>query len=255
MATEPTVFQFENCEVIATLINGDPMFVASHVAAVLGYTDTDQAIRRHCKAAETYPVEMTGQVRNVKMIPERDVYRLILRSKLPTAEAFEEKVVGEILPAIRKTGGYNVQTQTREQQIANAFLLSQDVIREKDEQIAILTPKATVFDKCMDLDGLYGLQQSGRILQQKPNLFIRYLKTKWLFYQGGQLIPRSEFSMAGQQLFDVKWTVQNEKNIAQSFLTPKGLSYFARKLGVEIDMTQANPVPAPTHQTRLNIQH
>ena len=104
-----------------------------------------------------------------------------------------------------ENGSFKVPTPMREApQIA---IDAQDRIEALESKNAALTPKASVFDKCMDLDGLYGLQQSGRILQQKPNLFIGYLKTKWLFYQGGQLIPRSEFSMAGQQLFDVKWTV------------------------------------------------
>ena len=94
-------------------IDGDPWFVAKDVAAILGYADTDQAIRAHCKALKLLkPVELTGlgivdaPSRGFTVIPERDVYRLIMRSKLPAAEAFEEWVVGTVLPAIRKDGAY-----------------------------------------------------------------------------------------------------------------------------------------------------
>ncbi|WP_414603038.1 Bro-N domain-containing protein [Ralstonia pseudosolanacearum] len=84
--------------------------MASDVAAVLGYAQPDKAIRDHCKAAESSPASSAGQVRHVKIIPERDVYRLVMRSKLPGAEAFEEWVVGTVLPSIRKSGGYGAPT-------------------------------------------------------------------------------------------------------------------------------------------------
>jgi prophage antirepressor-like protein len=60
----------------------------------LGYADPNKAIRTHCKAADTYSAEMAGQVRTVKIIPERDIYRLVLKSKLPAAVRLEEWVVG-----------------------------------------------------------------------------------------------------------------------------------------------------------------
>jgi anti-repressor protein len=99
-------FSFGMESVRVAVIDGEPWFVARDVAATLGYSDADQAVRQHCKAAKTCPVEMTAQVRHVKVIHERDVYRLVMRSKLPAAERFEEWVVGEVLPSIRKTGAY-----------------------------------------------------------------------------------------------------------------------------------------------------
>ncbi|SCZ13270.1 BRO family protein [Pseudomonas sp. NFACC37-1] len=111
--------------------SGEPLFVAKDVADLLEYADTDKAIRTHCKAAQTYPVEMAGQVRHVKVIPERDLYRLVMRSKMPAAEAFEEWVVGEVLPSIRKTGGYQRPLSPAEQLLANAQVLV-DMERRQD---------------------------------------------------------------------------------------------------------------------------
>lgn len=103
-----SVFQFEANEVRTIIINGDPWFIAKDIAEALGYADTDQAIRKHCKRAQSCPVEMTGQVRQAKIIPEGDMFRLIVKSQLPSAEKFESWVMDEVLPSIRKTGSYNM---------------------------------------------------------------------------------------------------------------------------------------------------
>jgi prophage antirepressor-like protein len=84
---------------------GEPWFVASDVAKVLGYGQPDKAIRTHCKCPKLLrPADSPGlsiNPRGMTIIPERDVYRLIMRSHLPQAEAFEEWVVGEVLPTIQ----------------------------------------------------------------------------------------------------------------------------------------------------------
>jgi prophage antirepressor-like protein len=84
---------------------GDPWFVARDVADALGYAKPENAVSRHCKAATTTPKQGGGFM---TIIPERDVYRLVMRSKLVGAERFEEWVVGEVLPSVRKTGKFEV---------------------------------------------------------------------------------------------------------------------------------------------------
>jgi BRO family, N-terminal domain len=93
--------------------DGEPWFVGIDVAEVLGYADPKQAVKLHCKARKPLSELKGGNLPplppmhpQTNMIPERDVYRLIMRSKLESAERFEELVVGEILPSIRKTGRY-----------------------------------------------------------------------------------------------------------------------------------------------------
>ncbi|SOE66778.1 Prophage antirepressor [Burkholderia sp. D7] len=100
-------FLFDMNAVRVIVIDGEPWFVAKDVAEVLGYADTDKAIRAHCKAATTYPAEMAGQVRHIKLVSERDLYRLVFKSKLPAAERFESWVVAQVLPCIRRTGSYS----------------------------------------------------------------------------------------------------------------------------------------------------
>lgn len=89
--------------------NNEPWFVAKDVAEILGYSDTAKAIRVHCKGADEMSIPSNGGMQKMKIIPERDVYRLVMRSKLPAAEQFEEWVVAEVLPSIRKTGQYSIE--------------------------------------------------------------------------------------------------------------------------------------------------
>lgn len=111
-----TPFNFEGRS-IRTLVgpDGEPWFVAKDVAEVLGYANSRKAVADHCKAPSAVggndslpPIDPQTTV-----IPERDVYRLIMRSKLPAAEQFEEWVVGEVLPSIRKTGSYKPEKLDR----------------------------------------------------------------------------------------------------------------------------------------------
>lgn len=133
-----TPFNFNGVAIrIITDHSGEPWFIAKDVADLLAYADTDQAIRIHCKAARTCPVEMTGQVRHVKVIPERDLYRLVMRSQMPAAEAFEEWVVGEVLPSIRKTGSYQRPLSPAEQLLANAQLMVDVERRQRASEQAL----------------------------------------------------------------------------------------------------------------------
>lgn len=97
-------FDFDGAAVrVITDKLGDPWFVANDIAVALGYAKPENAVGRHCKAATTTPKRGGGFM---TIIPERDLYRLVMKSKLPAAERFEEWVVGEVLPSIRKTGAF-----------------------------------------------------------------------------------------------------------------------------------------------------
>ena len=239
LVTEITLFRFEDFDVLAALLDGEPQFAASQVAAALGYADTDQAVRKHCKAAKTYPVEMTGQVRNVKMIPERDVYRLILRSKKPTAEAFEEKVVGEILPSIRKTGSYNTAPAI---DLNDPAFLRQTLLGYTEKVIAleaekaILAPKAEGFDRFANSTGRTILREVGKALHIGSKRGIDLLREKkWTFRaSNGKWHAYSAKVDAG--LLDVKYVTYTnsageEISTQQVYVTPKGMARLALEMG------------------------
>jgi prophage antirepressor-like protein len=104
-----TLFQFEKTEIrVLSDASGEPLFVAKDVAAALGYADTNNAIKQHCRGVVEYHpiVDSLGRKQEARVIREPDLYRLIAGSQLPSAQSFERLVFEDILPSIRKTGRY-----------------------------------------------------------------------------------------------------------------------------------------------------
>lgn len=102
-------FSFESHSVRAFNIDGNPWFVGKDVCDVLGYANASDAINQHCKGvAKRYPLQTTGGIQEVRIINEPDTYRLITGSTLPEANRFESWLFEDVLPSIRKTGGYQI---------------------------------------------------------------------------------------------------------------------------------------------------
>lgn len=89
-------------------------------------------------------------------------------------------------------------------------------------------PKTLFYDQFVNTDGLYSLQNAARVLKQGPNKFVGWLKQGYLFYQGGALVPKVQWREAGY--FEVKATIVDDKARYQTFVTPKGIQYFSKKL-------------------------
>lgn len=103
--------------------NGKVLFCAKDVAAALGYSNTKDAITRHCKGVVKRDLPTNGGVQATNFIPEGDIYRLAAKSELPGADKFESWIFDEVLPAIRKTGTYTIPDKARES-LAEAKLLN-----------------------------------------------------------------------------------------------------------------------------------
>ena len=92
--------------------NGEPWFVARDVAAALGFADPSRAVVQHCKKAVKTTILANRKdgnpPMNISLIPESDLYRLVMRSNVPGAEEFQTWVCEEVLPSIRKTGSYSI---------------------------------------------------------------------------------------------------------------------------------------------------
>ena len=110
------IFNSEEFGEIRTIeIDGKPYFVASDVASALGYSNPRKAIIDHCKGVTKRDTPTSSGVQQMSYINEGDMYRLIMKSKLPSAEKFESWVMDEVLPQIRKTGSYSKPMSTSEQ--------------------------------------------------------------------------------------------------------------------------------------------
>ena len=225
---------------LRTIEEGDKIyFVASDAAKMLGYKRPADAVTAHCKGSVKRRLPTNGGTQEMKVIPEGDLYRLIANSELPSAERFESWVFDEVLPAIRKTGGYHVP-QSPEEQMAQGLLAAQKLLAEKDKRIEEMRPKEIFADavSVSKTDILIGdlaklIKQNGHDIGQK-RLFA------WL-REKGYLIKRKglDWNMPTQKamemkLFRVKETVVTHSDghttvSKTTKVTGKGQVYFVNK--------------------------
>lgn len=132
------IFKNEEFGEIRTIeINGKPYFVAADVAKSLGYSNPRKAIIDHYKGVTKRDTPTTSGIQSMSYINEGDLYRLIAKSKLPSAERFETWVFDEVLPSIRKNGGYiaGQEDLSDDELMAKAILVAQKKIEERDKLI------------------------------------------------------------------------------------------------------------------------
>ena len=130
-------------------INGEAWLVGSDVATALGYTNPAKAIRDHVYDEDklTERFVLSGQNREVIVINESGVYSLIFSSKLPTAKKFKHWVTSEVLPSIRKTGGYKVEKPMDDMEVlCRAVLISDKRIKALENKIELDAPKVAYAD-------------------------------------------------------------------------------------------------------------
>lgn len=120
-------------------IDGKPYFVGTDVAKALGYNNPRDAVSRHCKGVVKRDTPTSSGIQSMSYINEGDLYRLIMKSKLPSAEKFEAWVMDEVLPTIRKTGSYRKPLTTVEQiqVIATGFLDHEERLNRLENTMTI----------------------------------------------------------------------------------------------------------------------
>lgn len=149
--------------------DGKVMFCGKDVAEALGYKRPKDAIAAHCKGAAIHrPLQTEGGMQQARFITEGDLYRLIASSKLPSAQKFESWVFDDVLPSIRKQGGYMTARadETAEETIARALLLAKDAMDRKDAEIAELRPKAMFADAVAASDGTCLVGELAKMMRQ-----------------------------------------------------------------------------------------
>ena len=135
--------QFFNSEEFGEIrtaeIDGKPYFVGTDVSKALGYSNPRDAVSRHCKGVVKRDTPTSSGIQSMSNINEGDLYRLIMKSKLPSAEKFESWVMDEVLPTIRKTGSYQKPLTTVEQiqVIATGFLDHEERLNRLENTMTI----------------------------------------------------------------------------------------------------------------------
>lgn len=222
--------------------NGSVLFCGSDVAVALGYAKPRNAIGTHCKGALKRGILTAGGNQEMTFIPEGDVYRLIARSKLPSAEQFERWVFDEVLPSIRKHGAY-MTPETLQAAIMNPDImiqLCQQLKAEQDKNTAlradnsklavernIMAPKADYFDELVERNTLTNFRETAKQLGVKQKAFISFLMERKFIYRDkrGKLLPYAD---KNDGLFEVKECFNNATQWAgtQTLVTPKGRETF-----------------------------
>ncbi len=246
---------FENPEFgeIRTVeVNGEPWFVGKDVAKVLGYIDTSDALKKHIDEEDKLSrcFADSGQSRKMYIINESGLYSLILSSKLPTAKAFKRWVTSEVLPAIRKTGGYIPTTpQMSEQEImAKAVQISMATIaQQKDAILALesrnaiqeqiiheMQPKADYTDMILQSKSVVNINQIAKdygMTAQEMNKILHEIGIQ--YKQGGQWLLYKKYHSNGythSETFNITHRDGTPDVVMNTKRTQKGRLFLYEKL-------------------------
>jgi anti-repressor protein len=242
---------FENKEFgeIRTVnIDGEPWFVGKDVAAALGYNNPQKAIRDHVDD-EDVTVNKTFTVNGTMatLINESGLYSLVISSKLPNAKRFKRWVTSEVLPSIRKNGGYiaGQETMTDDELMARALQVAQNKIQERDKQIETMKPKAIFADAVAASHTSILVGELAKILKQNgvnigQNRLYEWLRENGYLIRGNKRTDRNAPTQRSMDmgLFEVKIsTVVNSdgsvRETRTTKVTGKGQQYFINKFLTE----------------------
>lgn len=179
-------FEFHGTNVRVITIDGEPWFVAADVCLVLGYSNSRDAVSKHVRDSQkrVSRIATPSGRQPMTVISEGGLYRLIMRANTALADEFQDWVTDEVLPSIRRTGGYQVQHQIP-QSYAEALELAAKQTRAleaAEQRVTELEPAAHSWEQLADATGDYSLRDAAQILDRDPaiatgqNRLARYLR-------------------------------------------------------------------------------
>ena len=239
---ELQLFSFENHEVRSLLINDEPYFVGKDVAEILGYKNPRDAVNKHVDDEDkgVAKCDTLGGVQELTIINESGLYSLVLSSKLPSAKKFKRWVTSEVLPALRKTGQYQVKELSGQELMARALIEAQNVLAAKDKVIEEMKPKVVFADAVATSHTSILVGELAKILKQNGIEMGQKRLFAWL-REKGYLIKRqgTDYNMPTQKamdlgLFEIKeGSYVNGSGVNITTKTPKvtgkGQQYFINK--------------------------
>ena len=226
-------------------IDGEVWFVGKDVAQALGYERPAKAIQDHVDVEDKDEVpiqDSIGRMQNTPIINESGLYSLVLSSKLPGARKFRRWVTAEVLPSIRRSGGYihGQAEMSPEELMASALIVAKKTIEQQKLRLSVLTvenqvmqPKADYFDALVDRNLLTNFRETAKQMNIPPKKFVDFLLEKKYIYRDkkGKLLPYEDKNGG---LFEVKecFNDKTQWSGVQTLVTPKGRETF-RLLYVE----------------------
>ena len=202
-----TIQIFENKEfgAIRTMSDeqGNPLFCGRDVARALGYKKPFDAIAQHVEEDDTMKrgiIDSLGRTQQTTFINESGLYALILGSKLDSARRFKHWVTSEVLPAIRRDGGYMVARaeESNETILARALLIVHSALERKEEELAEIRPKADYADKVLDAVSCFTTTQLAKGMGMTAIELNRILCQRGIQYgQSGQYMLYAHYARMG----------------------------------------------------------
>lgn len=229
---EVTVFNNEEFgEIRTVVIDGDVWFISNDVARALEYKDLYSAARHNVDDEDKRlcPVSSAGGTQDTVLINESGLYSWIFSSKLDKVKKFKHWVTSEVLPSIRKNGGYiaNQENLTPEQIVANALVVANNIIQEQNEKIKEMQPKSDYFDGLVDTKLLTTFRDCAEEFNMKPKTFNNWLREHGYIYNDKHNIikPYQQYVKSGLfQMKDFK-SPYGYSNV-QTYITVKGKETF-----------------------------
>lgn len=227
--------------------NGKTWFCGTDIATSLGYSNTRDAIVRHCKSHGVVNhdvIDSMGRTQQMKFISEGNVYRLTAKSQMPRADEFENWIFDEIVPSVVNTGSYSVQPQTPQTYLEalKALVSSEEekqrLAQEKqqlEQQNAKLQPKADFADAAFATDDKVDIGMSAKILKLgfgRNTLFDKLRKAGVFFANRNE--PKQRFIDAGYFEMKEKFIERNNHPgfvVTKVLVTQKGLAYLNHLFG------------------------
>lgn len=238
MSNEIEVFTYNSAKVRTVQKNGEPWFVLKDVCGVLSLgTPTRVAERLDAdEVSQTHIIDGLGRNQTATIVNESGLYNVILRSDKPEAKPFRKWVTSEVLPSIRRSGGYinGQESMTPEELMAQALMVAQKTLADREARISSLTvenqvllPKAQYFDELVERNTLTNFRETAKELGVPPKKFTTFILDKKYIYRDrrGKLLPTEA---KNEGLFEVKESY-NEKTKwsgTQTLITPKGRETF-----------------------------
>lgn len=214
------VFEYQNNKVRTVDMGGEAWFVLKDVCKVLDITDHKVVARRldEDEVCQTPLTDSMGRQQSTTIINESGLYHVILRSDKPEAAPFRRWVTNDVLPAIRKTGSYNVPQLTRSQLLATALIAAHEELEEKDKQIETMKPKALFADAVSASSQSILVGEMAKLLSQNGIQMGQNRLFSWM-RENGYLIKdrkRTDYNMPTQKSMELRLFEIKETSIAHS---------------------------------------
>lgn len=228
------IFNYNGNQLRTVVKDGEPWFVAKDVCEILELGNSRMALQRLDDDEKgVSSIDTPGGIQEMQVVNEPGLYTLILGSRKPEAKAFKRWITHEVLPNIRKTGGYVANDDLfietylpyADEQTKATFKATLALVRKQNEQIKLMKPKAEYFDALVDRNLLTNFRDTAKELHVKQKTFINWLLNNKYIYRDakGRLKPYSQYV---PELFELKEWERNGVANVQTLITPKGRETF-----------------------------